>query len=119
MVDLFTTLVFNLGVVLVRSILANLESFCDLCGRCDSGLNALDGAALGMGLFGVEIIAFVLAFSATSNITLHKYGFGQWKGKNTRSWREVRLSMSQVFWIALAIVLLIAAAYRATIHFNR
>lgn len=72
-----------------------------------------------MSIGGIEKIAYVLAVSANSNITLHEYNIGQWKANKTRSWHEVRVSMSQVFWIASPIVLLIAAAYQAKKHFYR
>ncbi len=132
------TLLFNLGVVFVICILANLQRLYGLPCGCivliiqgvTLGLlagtnsfyasdlkqfNAWDGTALGMSIGGVEMIAYVLAISATVNIGLYNYSLRKWKGEKIQDWQHIKLSVSEVLCLCLGIFLLVLAAYRETV----
>jgi len=130
-------LLFNLGIAFTLCVLANLQqvygipmgSIVLVILGITSGLiagtnsfsasdlkqfNALDGTALGMSIGGVEMIAYVLAVSATFNIGVANYTLRQWKGEKIKTWREIRLCTSEIIFLCLGIILLIVAAYRET-----
>ncbi|MGK9368505.1 hypothetical protein ACSSWA_06365 [Melioribacter sp. Ez-97] len=132
------TLLFNLGVVFPVCSLSNLQRmygmpagyFVNVLLAVTSGLvsgtnsfaasdlrqfNALDGAALGMSIGGIEMTAYVLAISATAGIGIYDYTLREWKGIKIKSWREIRLSGTEIFCFCLGVQLLVAAAYRETV----
>lgn len=132
------TLLFNLGVVFVICILANLQRLygiplgyivliiqgvtLGLLAGTNSfhasdlkQFNAWEGTALGMSIGGVEMIAYVLAISATVNIGLYNYSLRKWKGEKIQDWRRIKLSVSEVLCLCLGILLLVIAAYRETV----
>lgn len=133
------TLLFNLGTVIVACILTNLQQFRRLpigyivpvVLGITSGLvsgtnsfaasdlkqfNAWDGMALGMGIGGIEMLAYVLVSSATANIGLYNYeSLTQWRGEKLKTLRDIRLSLSELFCLGLGIFLIVLAAYRETI----
>ncbi len=136
--ELGLTLLFNLGVVFVICVLSNLQQVYSIpmgyvvaaLLAITSGLisgtnsfsasdlrqyNAYDGTALAMSIGGVEMVAYVLAISATVNIGLYEYNLRQWQGEKIKAWRDIRLSKSEILCLCLGILLLIIAAYQETI----
>ena len=133
------TLLFNLGTVIVVCILTNLQQFrhvpvgyiVPVVLGVASGLvsgtnsfaasdlkqfNAWDGMALGMGIGGIEMLAYVLVISATANIGLYNYeSLKQWQGEKLRNLRDIKLSMSETFCLGLGISMIVFAAYRETV----
>lgn len=133
------TLLFNLGTVIVVCILTNLQQFrrvpigyivpvvLGIVSGLVSGtnsfaasdlkqFNALDGMALGMGIGGIEMLAYVLVISATANIGLYNYdSLKQWQGEKLKNLRDVKLSMSETFCLGLGISMIVFAAYRETV----
>ncbi|EHO40659.1 hypothetical protein Calab_1025 [Caldithrix abyssi DSM 13497] len=133
------TLLFNLSVVIVVCILTNLQQFrhvpigyivpvvLGIVSGLVSGtnsfaasdlkqFNALDGMALGMGIGGIEMLAYVLVISATANIGLYNYeSLKQWQGKRLKNIRQIKLSVSEMFCLGLGILMIIFAAYRETV----
>jgi hypothetical protein len=133
------TLLFNLSTVIVVCILTNLQQFrhvpvgyivpvvLGIVSGLVSGtnsfaasdlkqFNALDGMALGMGIGGIEMLAYVLVISATANIGLYNYeSLKQRQGQRLKNLREIKLSMSELFCLGLGIFMIIFAAYRETV----
>jgi len=133
------TLLFNLGVVIVVCILTNLQQFrhvpvgyiVPVVLGVVSGLvsgtnsftisdlkqfNAWDGMALGMGIGGIEMLAYVLVISATANIGLYNYeSLKQWQGEKLKTLRDIKLSMSETFCLGFGISMIVFAAYRETV----
>lgn len=133
------TLLFNLGTVIVVCILTNLQQFRRLpigyivpvVLGITSGLvsgtnsfaasdlkqfNAWDGMALGMSIGGIEMLAYVLVISSTANIGLYNYkSLTQRQGEKLKNLRDIRLSMSEIVFLGLGILMIIYAAYRETI----
>ena len=133
------TLLFNLGTVIVVCILTNLQQFrhvpigyivpvvLGIVSGLVSGtnsfaasdlkqFNALDGMALGMGIGGIEMLAYVLVISATANIGLYNYeSLKQWQGEKLKTLRDINLSMAEMFCLGLGILMIIFAAYRETV----
>lgn len=132
------TLLFNLGVVFVIGVLANLQRMYGVPAGylvliilgVTSGLiagtnsfaasdlrqfNAWDGTALSMSIGGIEMMAYVLGISATADIGLYDYSLREWRGRKIRTWREIKLSRSEVLCLCLGILLLVIAAYQETV----
>ena len=133
------TLLFNLGTVIIVCILTNLQQFKHVpvgyivpaVLGIDSGLvsgtnsfaasdlkqfNAWDGMALGMGIGGIEMLAYVLVISATANIGLYNYeSLKQWQGEKLKNLRDIKLSMSESLCLSLGIFMIVIAAYRETV----
>lgn len=136
------TLLFNLGLVVLMSVLLNLNQVrgfpmgyilpisLGLVSGLISGTNsfaasdlrqynARDGMALGLSIGGVEMLAYILVIAATAGLGVYQYrSWWRWRGAwapvKLRRLRDVRLSGSEIVCLALGIVLLIAAAYRET-----
>jgi len=133
------TLLFNLGTVIVVCILTNLQQFrhvpvgyivpvvLGIVSGLVSGtnsfaasdlkqFNALDGMALGLGIGGIEMLAYVLVISATANIGLYNYeSLKQWQAERLKNLRDIKLSMSEMFCLGLGILMIVFAAYRETV----
>jgi len=133
------TLLFNLGTVIVVCILTNLQQFrhipvgyivpvvLGIVSGLVSGtnsfaasdlkqFNAWDGMALGMGIGGIEMFAYVLVISATANIGLYNYeSLKQSQGEKLKALRDIKLSMSETFCLGLGISMIVFAAYRETV----
>lgn len=133
------TLLFNLGTVIVICILTNLQQFrhvpigyivpvvLGIVSGLVSGtnsfaasdlkqFNALDGMALGLGIGGIEMLAYMLVISATANIGLYNYeSLKQWQGEKLKTLRDIKLSMSEMFCLGFGILMIIFAAYRETV----
>lgn len=132
------TLLFNFGVGFVMCVMANLQRLYGLplgyivlvILAITSGLisgtnsfsasdlkqfNAWDGTALGMSIGGIEMIAYVLAVSATVNISVYEYNLREWRGRKIKGWRDIRLSKLEIFWLCVGVLLLVVAAYRETV----
>jgi hypothetical protein len=132
-------LLFNLGTVIVVCILTNLQQFRNIpvgyivpvVLGIVSGLvsgtnsfaasdlkqfNAWAGMALGMGIGGIEMLAYVLVISATANIGLYNYeSLKQSKGEKLKNLRDIKLSMTETFCLGLGIFMIVLAAYRETV----
>jgi hypothetical protein len=132
------TLLFNLGTVIVVCMLTNLQQLkgipmgyvvpvvLGIVSGLVSGtnsfaasdlkqFNAWDGMAFGMGIGGVEMLAYVLVIAATANIGLYQYrSLRQWKGERIKNLRDIRLSASETFCLCLGILMIAIAAYRET-----
>ena len=133
------TLLFNLGTVIVVCILTNLQQFrhvpvgyiVPVVLGVVSGLvsgtnsfatsdlkqfNAWDGMALGLGIGGIEMLAYVFVISATAKIGLYNYeSLKQWQGEKLKNLRDIKLSMSETFCLGLGISMIVFAAYRETV----
>ena len=103
------TLLFNLGTVLVVGVFTNLQQFrrvpigylvpivLGIVSGLVSGTNsfaasdlkqfdALEGMALGMGIGGIEMLAYVLVIAGTANIGLYNYeSLKQWQGEKLKN----------------------------------
>lgn len=82
--------------------------------------NAWEGMELGLGIGGLEMLAYVLVVAATANLTMYQYRSwwrwsGEWKATRVRGFRELRLTRSEALTLALAVLLMVIAAYRETV----
>jgi len=82
--------------------------------------NAWEGTALGLSIGGLEMLAYVLVAAATANLTVEQYRSwwrwsGEWKPIKVRRVRDLRLTRAEVVTLAIAVLLLLAAAYRETV----
>lgn len=133
------TLLFNLGTATVVCALTNLQQFrrvpigyvvpvvLGIVSGLISGtnsfaasdlkqFNAWDGMALGMGIGGIEMLAYVLVISATARIGLYNYeSLAQWQGEKLKSLRDIRFTAQEVFCLGLGIAMIVFAAYRETL----
>lgn len=133
------TLLFNLGTVFVACTLTNLQQIrhipvgyvvpvvLGMISGLVSGtnsfsnsdlksFNAWEGMALGMSIGGVEMLSYVLVIAATANIGMYNYeSLSQWNGEKIKNWREIRLSIPEIFCLCSGIALIVAAAYRETV----
>jgi len=137
--ELGLTLLFNLGTATVVCVLTNLQQFrhvpigyvAPVVLGIVSGLisgtnsfaasdlkqfNAWDGMALGMGIGGIEMLAYVLVISATARIGLYNYeSLAQWQGEKLKSLRDIRFTAQEVLCLGLGIAMIVFAAYRETL----
>ena len=137
--ELGLTLLFNLGTATVVCALTNLQQFrrvpigyvAPVVLGIVSGLisgtnsfaasdlkqfNAWDGMALGMGIGGIEMLAYVLVISATARIGLYNYeSLAQWQGEKLKSLRDIRFTAQEVLCLGLGIAMIVFAAYRETL----
>lgn len=137
------TLLFNLGLVVVISVLANLNQVKGFPGGyivpivlgtvtgLISGtnsfaasdlkqINAWDGTALGISIGGLEMLAYILIIASTVSLGVYQYRSwwkwsGEWKPTKTINLRDVTLSRAEVLCLISGIALLIIAAYRETV----
>ncbi len=82
--------------------------------------NAWEGMALGLSIGGLEMLAYVLVVAATANLTVYQYRSwwrwsGEWKATKVRRFRDLKLTRSEVLTLAIAVLLLLAAAYKETV----
>jgi hypothetical protein len=136
------TLLFNLGLVAVISVVLNLNQvkgfpmgyLMPISLGIISGLipgtnsfaasdlkqlNAWDGMALGISIGGVEMLAYILIIASTVSLGVYQYRSwwrwsGEWKPTKLMNLRDVRLSRSEMLCLTGGILLLIFAAYRET-----
>ena len=85
-----------------------------------SRYNAWEGMALGLSIGGLEMLAYVLVVAATANLTMYQYRSwwrwsGEWKATRVRGFRELRLTRSELLTLAIAVLLMLIAAYRETV----
>jgi hypothetical protein len=137
------TLLFNLGLVVVISVLLNLNQVkgfptgyimpisLGIIGGLISGTNsfaasdlkqynAWDGMALGISVGGVEMLAYILIIASTVSLGVYQYRSwwrwsGEWKPTKMMNLRDVRLSRTELLCLIIGILLLIIAAYRETV----
>jgi len=78
--------------------------------------NAWDGMALGMSIGGLEMLAHGLIVASTVGFGIYQYkSWWTLKSEKFKNFRDIRLSRSEVFCLALGIFLIIFAAYRETV----
>jgi hypothetical protein len=135
--ELALTLMFNLSVV-AYCVLANLfKKFSFPLGNAlpislgiSSGLiagtnsftssdlkeiNAYDGAALSIGIGGIEMLAYILVVASTVGFGVYQYNrWWQWKAAKSMNLSDIRLSPSEIICFAGGIILLIIAACKET-----
>jgi len=137
------TLLFNLGLATVISVLMNLQQvkgfpvgyLMPIILGITSGLisgtnsfaasdltryNARDGMALGLSIGGVEMLGYILIIASTVKLGVYQYHSwwrwgGKWKPTKTMNLRDVRLARSEVICLVIGILLVIFAAYRETL----
>ncbi len=137
------TLLFNLGLVVVISLLLNLNQvngfpagyIMPISLGITSGLisgtnsfaasnlkqyNAWDGMALGISIGGLEMLAYILIIASTVSLGVYQYRSwwrwsGEWKPTKVMNLRDVRLTRAEVLCLIVGIVLLLIAAYRETV----
>lgn len=137
------TLFFNLGVMTVIILLANLNQVngfpvgylipisLGIMSGLIPGTNSFvssdlshysvrEGMALGLSIGGLEMLAYILIIASTIKFGVYHYRSwwrwgGQWEPTKVMNLRDVRLSKQEIFCIILAIILFIVAAYRETI----
>lgn len=133
------TLLFNLGIVAVIGVGANLQrvkgfpvgyaipAVLGIVGGLVTGTNsyvaddlsrysALDGMALGLSIGGVEMLAYVIIIASTIKLGIYQYrSLVDWKPVKAMRLRDVRLSRQEVFCLVVGVLLLILAAYRETV----
>jgi hypothetical protein len=81
--------------------------------------NAWEEMALGLSIGGLEMLAYVLVVAATANLTMYQYRSwwrwsGEWKATRVRSFRDLKVTRSEALTLAVAVLLLLAAAYKET-----
>jgi hypothetical protein len=133
------TLLFNLGLVVVVSVLLNLNQvkgfsmgyIMPISLGIISGLisgtnsfaasdlrqyNAWDGMALGISIGGLEMLAYILVIASTVGLGVYQYrSWWQWKSTKVMNLRDVRLSRAELLCLIAGILLLFFAAYRETV----
>jgi hypothetical protein len=137
------TLLFNLGVMTTIIVLCNLNRVrtvpvgylipitLGITGGLISGTNsfaasdltrynAWEGLALGLGIGGLEMLAYVLVAAATANLTVYQYRSwwrwsGEWQATQVRRFRDLRLTRSEVVTLGIGVLLFLIAAYRETV----
>jgi hypothetical protein len=133
------TLLFNLGLVVVVSVLLNLNQvkgvslgyIMPISSGIISGLisgtnsfaasdlrqyNAWDGMALGISIGGLEMLAYILVIASTVGLGVYQYrSWWQWKSTKVMNLRDVRLSRAELLCLIAGILLLFFAAYRETV----
>ena len=133
------TLLFNLGLVTVVGVGANLQRVkafpvgyvipvvLGIVGGLVTGTNsyaaddlsrysALDGMVLGLSIGGVEMLAYVIIIASTTKLGIYQYrSLVDWKPIKVMSLRDVRLSKQEVFCLVVGVLLLMLAAYRETV----
>jgi len=136
------TLFFNLGWVVVISVLLNLNQakgfpmgyIMPISLGITTGLisgtnsfaasdlklyNAWDGMALGISIGGLEMLAYILIIASTVSLGVYQYRSwwrwsGKWKSTKVMNFRDVRLSRAEMLCLIIGILLLFIAAYRET-----
>lgn len=106
---------FSLGII--SGLISGTNSFAASDLR---QYNAWDGTALGIGIGGVEMLAYILIIAATVSLGVYQYRSwwcwgGEWKPTKVMSLRAVRLSRAEMLCLLMGILLLLVAAYRETV----
>jgi len=133
------TLLFNLGLVDVVSVILNLNQvkgfpmgyimliplgiMSGLIPGTNSfaasnlkQINAWDGMALGISIGGLEMLAYILVIASTVGLGVYQYrSWWQWKSTKVMNFRDVRLSRAELLCLIVGILLLFFAAYRETV----
>jgi hypothetical protein len=133
------TLLFNLGLITVAGIGANLQQvrgfpagyFIPIVLGISSGLitgtnsfiaddlsrySVRDGMALGLSIGEVEMIAYIIIIASTVKFGVYQYrSLVDWKPTKVMSLRDVRLSKQEMFCLLIGVLLLVLAAYRETV----
>jgi hypothetical protein len=133
------TLLFNLGLVTVVGLGANLQqvrgipmgylvpAVLGVVGGLVTGTNSyvaddlsrysvLEGMALGLSIGGVEMLAYTIVIASTAGFGIYQYrSLVDWKPTKVMSLRDVRLSRQEMLCLVVGVLLLIWAAYRETV----
>jgi hypothetical protein len=133
------TLLFNLGLVTVVSMGANLQrvrgipmgyfvlAVLGVVGGLVTGTDSyvaddlsrytvLEGMALGLSIGGVEMLAYTIVIASTVKFGIYQYrSLADWKPTRVMSLRDVGLSKQEMLCLVVCVLLLIWAAYRETV----
>ena len=133
------TLLFNLGMVAVISIVMNLNQvkgfpagyLYPLSLAITSGLisgtnsfvssdiaqfNARDGMALALSIGNLEMLGYIFVIASTVKLGIYQYrSWWQWKPVKVMNLRDVRLSKLEIVCLVIGILLIIFGAYRETL----
>ncbi len=137
--ELGLTLLFNLGLVTLVGVGANLQQVrgfpmgylvpvvLGVVGGLITGTNsyvaddlsrysALDGMALGLSIGGAEMLAYTIIIASTVKLGIYQYAsLVDWRPTKAMSLRQVRLSRQETLCLVIGVLLLIWAAYRETV----
>jgi hypothetical protein len=133
------TLLFNLGLVTVVGVGANLQQVrgfpmgylvpvvLGVVGGLITGTNsyvaddlsrysALDGMALGLSIGGAEMLAYTIIIASTVKLGIYQYAsLVDWRPTKAMNLRGVTLSKQETLCLVMGVLLLIWAAYRETV----
>ena len=137
------TLLFNLGVVTVISIVLNFNQIkgvpvgyvYPLSLAVTSGLisgtnsfiasditrfNARDGMALALSIGNLEMLGYIFVIASTVKFGVYQYRSwwrwgGEWKPAKVMNLRDVRLAKPEILCLVIGILLVIFGAYRETL----
>lgn len=140
--ELGLTLVFNLGMVALLTILLNLNQVngfptgyiypisLGITGGLIAGTNSFvasdltqytvwDGLALSLSIGNLEMLGYICVVAATVKLGIYQYKSwwrwsGEWKAIKTERLRDVRLDRYEVVLLIVGIALIVFAAYRET-----
>lgn len=133
------TLLFNLGLVAVLGVAANLQQVrgfplgyviptaLGIVGGLITGTNSYvaddlsrysvrEGMALGLSIGGLEMLGYIMIIAATVKLGIYQYrSLVDWKPVKAMSLGDVRLSRQEVLCVLAGVLLLVLAAYRETV----
>ena len=132
------TLLFNVGLVIVLGVGANLQQvksfpagylvpiFLGIGGGLIVGTNSFiasdlsrysvrDGMALGLSIGELEMLAYITIIASTAKFGIYQYrNLVDWRPIKVKRLGDVRLSRQEILCLITAMLLLIFAAYRET-----
>jgi len=132
------TLLFNVGLVIVLGVGANLQQvksfpagylvpiFLGIGGGLIVGTNSFiasdlsrysvrDGMALGLSIGELEMLAYITIIASTVKLGIYQYrNLVDWRPIKVKRLGDVRLSRQEILCLITAMLLLIFAAYRET-----
>lgn len=81
--------------------------------------NSWEGLALGLGIGGFEMLAYILIVAATSNLAMYQYRSwwrwsGEWKPVKIKELRDLRLTRGEAAFLVIAVFIFLLAAFRET-----
>lgn len=140
--ELLLTLAFNMGIVVVLAVVMNLNHvrgfpvgylypvFLGVVSGLIPGTNSFvasdladypvrEGMALSLSIGNLEMLGYICVIAATTGIALYEYKswwrwHGEWKTAKTGSFRDIRLSRSELAVAIVGVVLVLVAAVRET-----
>lgn len=83
-----------------------------------SDIQFQDGLAIGFTIGGLEMLGYVCLVASTVNFGIYQYqNWWQWNEKphKVMKLREIRLAKSEIFCLAVGVLLIVIAAYRESV----